>query len=43
VVALAFPVLSWLRSLRHFVPRGLRLLSGAIAAFGLVLLVLRLR
>ena len=43
VVALAFPVLSWLRSLRHFLPRGPRLLSAAIAAFGLVLLVLRLR
>ncbi len=42
VVALAFPVLSWLRSLHHFVPRGPRLLSAAIAAFGLVLLVLRL-
>ncbi len=42
VVALAFPVLSWLRSLRHFVPKGPRFLSAAIAAFGLVLLVLRL-
>ncbi len=43
IVALAFPVLSWLRTLPHFQPRGPRLLSAAIAAFGLALLVLRLR
>jgi HupE / UreJ protein len=43
IVALAFPLLSWLRSLQGFQPRGPRLLSGAIAVFGLVLLVLRLR
>lgn len=43
MVALAFPVLSWLRTLPGFQPRGPRLLSGAIAAFGLLLLVLRLR
>jgi HupE / UreJ protein len=42
IVALAFPVLLWLRRLRNFQPWGPRLLSGAIAAFGLVLLVLRL-
>ncbi len=42
IVALAFPVLSWLRTLRDFQPWGPRLLSGAIATFGLVLLVLRL-
>jgi hypothetical protein len=42
IVALAFPVLAWLRSLHSFQPWGPRLLSGAIAAFGLVLLVLRL-
>jgi HupE / UreJ protein len=41
IVALAFPVLSWLRRLRSFQPWGPRLLSGAIAVFGLVLLVLR--
>jgi len=42
IVALAFPVLSWLRTLRHFQPLGPRLLSLAIAAFGMVLLVIRL-
>jgi hypothetical protein len=43
IVALAFPLLSWLRSLRGFQPWGPRLLSGAIAAFGLLLLVQRIR
>jgi hypothetical protein len=43
IVALAFPLLSWLRSLRGFQPWGPRLLSGAIAAFGLVLLIQRVR
>lgn len=42
IVALAFPVLRWLRTLPRFQPWGPRLLSGAIAAFGVVLLVLRL-
>jgi len=42
IVALAFPILRWLRTLPRFQPWGPRLLSGAIAAFGLVLLVLRL-
>jgi hypothetical protein len=35
--------LSWLRSLRGFLPWGPRLLSGAIAAFGLFLLIQRVR
>jgi hypothetical protein len=43
IVALAFPLLSWLRGLRGFQPWGPRLLSGAIAAFGLVLLLQRVR
>ncbi len=43
IVALAFPILSWLRSLPRFQPWGPRILSAAIAAFGLVLLILRLR
>jgi HupE / UreJ protein len=43
IVALAFPLLSWLRSLRGFQPWGPRLLSGAIAAFGLLLLIQRVR
>jgi HupE / UreJ protein len=43
IVALAFPLLAWLGSLRGFQPMGPRLLSGAIAVFGLVLLVLRVR
>jgi hypothetical protein len=42
IVALAFPLLAWLRTFRAFQLRGPRLLSWAIAAFGLVLLVLRL-
>jgi hypothetical protein len=42
IVALAFPILRWLRTVPSFQPWGPRLLSGAIAAFGLVLLVLRL-
>lgn len=42
IVALAFPLLSWLGTLRGFQPWGPRLLSGVIAVFGLVLLVLRL-
>src|SRR5208283_4026777 len=42
IVALAFPLLSWLRSLRGFQPWGPRILSAAIAVFGLALLVLRL-
>jgi len=42
IVALAFPILRWLRTLPRFQPWGPRLLSGAIAVFGLVLLVLRL-
>jgi HupE / UreJ protein len=42
IVALAFPLLGWLRSYSWFQPWGPRVLSGAIAAFGLVLLVLRL-
>jgi HupE / UreJ protein len=42
IVALAFPVLAWLRTLRNFLPWGPRLLSAAIAGFGLVLLALRL-
>jgi len=43
IVALAFPLLSWLRSLRGFQPWGPRVLSGAIAAFGLFLLIQRVR
>jgi HupE / UreJ protein len=42
IVALAFPLLAWLRTLKGFQPWGPRLLSGAIAGFGLVLLVQRL-
>lgn len=42
IVTMAFPLLFWLRTLRGFQPWGPRLLSGAIAAFGLVLLVQRL-
>ncbi len=42
IVALAFPALSWLRTLHGFQPWGPRLLSAAIATFGMVLLVLRL-
>ncbi|MGO8971413.1 MAG: HupE/UreJ family protein [Myxococcaceae bacterium] len=42
IVALAFPVLSWLRTLPHFQPWGPRALSAVIAAFGLGLLALRL-
>ena len=43
IVGLAFPLLTWLRSLRGFQPWGPRLLSGVIAAFGLLLLVQRIR
>jgi hypothetical protein len=42
IVALAFPVLSWLRTLPRFQPWGPRILSAVIAGFGLVLLTLRL-
>jgi hypothetical protein len=42
IVALAFPLLAWLRTVRGFQPNGVRLLSLAIAGFGLVLLVQRL-
>lgn len=42
IVALAFPVLSWLRSLRGFQPAGVRLLSLAVALLGAGLLVQRL-
>ncbi|MGO9830606.1 MAG: HupE/UreJ family protein [Myxococcaceae bacterium] len=42
IVALAFPVLAWLRTLPHFQPWGPRALSAAIAAFGLGLLAVRL-
>lgn len=42
IVALAFPLLAWLRTLRGFQPWGPRALSGAIAVFGLVLLFQRL-
>jgi hypothetical protein len=43
IVAMAFPLLSWLRGRRGFQPWGPRFLSGAIAAFGLFLLFQRIR
>jgi hypothetical protein len=42
IVALVFPLLRWLRDMRGFTPWGPRMLSWAIAAFGLVLLVQRI-
>jgi HupE / UreJ protein len=42
IVALAFPLLLWLRTLPRFQPAGTRLLSAAVAVFGLVVLVRRL-
>jgi hypothetical protein len=43
IVALAFPLLAWLRTVRGFQPNGMRFLSAAIAAFGLLLLAQRVR
>jgi len=42
IVALAFPLLRWLRTLPGFQPSGVRLLSAAVALFGAALLVQRL-
>ena len=42
IVALVFPLLRWLRSFPHFQPAGTRLLSAAVALFGVVLLVQRI-
>jgi hypothetical protein len=42
IVAVAFPLLAWLRTVRGFQPSGMRLLSGVVGAFGLVLLVQRI-
>jgi hypothetical protein len=42
IVTIAFPLLAWLRTLRGFQPWGPRLLSGAIALFGGLLLLQRI-